>query len=547
MGVRSTIAGWFSSKKEVAEPQSMVYQGPEVAYGHKYQVYDTTWDGEKTLGELGAIKRTVPNYQHLRLRMYHAFATIDTIKIIASKFFYWTIGSGLKLQVEPNRTVLESEGIVNSPEFWAKFQKLTEARFMIYANSKNSDYAKENNLHTLALNTYQGEFLGGDMLCVIRFEDYGPTMQVISGEHVCNPPLDTSKTWFEDAKSNGNKIKHGIELDKKNSHVAYYVRKDSKDITDDYERIPAYGKKSGERLAWMVSGQKISLDHVRSVPQMSQSLEKINKLDRYTEAAVTKAEQGAKVVYSIEHQEYSTGENPLNQVVANKRGSAVMSIDYDKERALADGLANRITETTSGQAFNMPNGAQMKSFESSIESKFSEFKTNLFDEISAGSDVPPEVSMQKYSSNYSASRAAINSFGYIIIINRVKFANDFYLPFYKLWLKHQILTNKISAPGYIENQDNFMVTESYSQCRFTGKNMPHIDPLKEIKAVREMLGLSDTTPLISREQAVEMLNAGQWDENFLKYLEEENIIPAEIKEKGKEEKVEKPKTEPDAN
>ena len=141
--------------------------------------------------------------------------------------------------------------------------------------------------------------------------------------------------------------------------------------------------------------------------------------------------------------------------------------------------------------------------------------------------------MQKYNSNYSASRAAINSFGYIITVNRISFANQFYIPFYKLWLEHQILTNKIKADGYMENITNFMVTESFAQCRFIGKNMPHIDPLKEIKAVREMLGIDDNCPLISREQATELLNMGQWDENFMKSLEEENIIPKEIVEPKK--------------
>ena len=90
------------------------------------------------------------------------------------------------------------------------------------------------------------------------------------------------------------------------------------------------------------------------------------------------------------------------------------------------------------------------------------------------------------------------------------------------------MSNKIQAPGYIENIDNFMVTESYSQCRFTGKNVPHIDPLKEIKAVREMLGVDGAIPLISREQASEILGTGQWDENFMKSLEEENLIPKEM-------------------
>jgi capsid protein len=259
-------------------------------------------------------------------------------------------------------------------------------------------------------------------------------------------------------------------------------------------------------------------------------LEKINKLDRYTEAAVTKAEQAAKIVYTIEHKEFSTGESPLDQVVARKRNPGIISNangDESNPNVLADGLANRITETTSGQTFNLPNGASFEAFSSDIETNFSEFNGTIFKQISAGLDIPPEVAMQEYNSNYSASRAAINSFGYIIVINRTKFANDFYIPFYKLWLEWQILNKKITAPGYIENITNFMVTESYTQCRFTGKNMPHIDPLKEIKAVREMLGIDGATPLISREQATEMLNAGQWDENFMKYMEEEGIIPEE--------------------
>lgn len=534
-----------AEKKISEQPKSTVYMSnDDLAYGHSYPILNRKWDGEKTLGELGVVIRNIPDFKKLRLRMYNAYATIDTVKIIASKFFYWTIGSGLKLQSEPNRTVLKSEGIVQTTEEFAEFQKTVEARFSVYANSKQCDYLKEKNLHELALDCYQGEFLGGDMLVIARFEDYGPVLQVVSGEHVCNPGLDDD--FYSKAKASGNHIEHGIEIDKKGTHVAYFVRVKNEGKLDTYERVPAIGEQSQKRLAWMVSGKKISPDHLRSVPEMSQSLEKINKLDRYVEAAVVKAEQGAKVVYSIEHQEYSTGENPLQQIIAKKRGDAVVDTeDVKNQKVLADGLANRIAETTSGQAYNMPNGSKLQSFESSIETNFGEFHGTIFKSISAGADVPSEVSMQEYNSNYSASRAAINSFGYIIVINRNKFANQFYVPFFKLWLEHQILTKKISAPGYIENIDNFMVTESYSQCRFTGKNMPHIDPLKEIKAVREMLGVDDTSPLISREQATEMLNAGQWDENFMKNLEEANLIPKEEEEEeddlSKEEKIVKTK------
>jgi hypothetical protein len=526
--------GFKKTEEKSSETNSMVYH-TDVSYGHTYPIIEKKWDGEKTLGELGNVVRNIPDFQKLRLRSYDAYATIDTVKIIASKFFYWTIGSGLKLQVEPNRNVLESEGIVNDASVYANFQKNVESRFMVYANSKETDYLKEKNLHELALDAYQGEFLGGDVLVIVRFNDNGPNIQLISGEHVCNPGLDGN--YYSDAEKKGNYIENGIEINKMGAHVAYFVRLKKKDKgIEQYERIPAKGAKTGKRLAWLISKNKISPDHLRGVPAMAQSLEKINKLDRYVEAAVTNAEQGAKIVYSIEHEEFSTGENPLDQIVARKRSPGILANsngDVDNPQVLADGLANRIAQTTSGQAYNMPNGAKLKAFDSKIETNFAEFHGTVFKSISAGVDVPPEVAMQEYNSNYSASRAAINSFGYIIVINRQKFANDFYIPFYKLWLEWQILNKKVVAPGYIENINNFMVTESYTQCRFIGKNMPHIDPLKEIKAVREMLGVDGAIPLISREQAVEMLNIGQWDENFMKYLEEENIIPKEELEEDK--------------
>jgi capsid protein len=65
-----------------------------------------------------------------------------------------------------------------------------------------------------------------------------------------------------------------------------------------------------------------------------------------------------------------------------------------------------------------------------------------------------------------------------------------------------------------------MVIEAYSKCRFIGKNMPHIDPLKEAKSVELMLNLG----LVSREQATEMLNLGDWYENYLKLQEENNNV-----------------------
>jgi capsid protein len=517
---------FWNIKKEVAnnsviqEPESNDYNGNSMfASGVYYPIITKNWDGEKTIGELGAVVKNIPNYESLRLRAYDAYIKTDVVKIIASKHFNWVIGSGLKLQAEPNKTVLESEGITNFDS--KKFQKLAESRFMIYANSVICDYSKQKNLHQLANDFYKAKYLGGDCLCVVRYTKDGPNVQFIASEHI-KTPLDMD--MIKGVNDRDNYVEHGIEYSQSGEVIAFFVcKKDKNSVFGSYERIESKGAKSGRVLAWMVSGERISPDHKRCVPKISQILEKINKLDRYTEASVGKAEQAAKILYTITHQDFSTGENVLDAMQAKK----LRLNDSAKQDpvALSDGLANRLVETTSNMTINMPLGAKLEAFGTSIESDFEKFHDANFKIIAASSDVPPEVAMQSYNSNYSASRAAINGWGYVVDIDRKDFETQFYKPFYKLWLEFEVLNNKIEAPGFIQalNSENIMVLESYSQCRFIGKNMPHIDPLKEIKAIRAMLG-DDITPLISREQATENLNSGAWDENYLKNLEEEKII-----------------------
>ncbi len=115
---------------------------------------------------------------------------------------------------------------------------------------------------------------------------------------------------------------------------------------------------------------------------LSRSLEKIAKLDRYTEAAVGKAEQAAKISNFIKHDKNSTGEDPYRQMVAAKRFETTEG--SDNPYVLGDGLANRITETTSNQTFNMPIGATIEQFSTNIESDFGVFHAHVFNIISAG-------------------------------------------------------------------------------------------------------------------------------------------------------------------
>ena len=76
-----------------------------------------------------------------------------------------------------------------------------------------------------------------------------------------------------------------------------------------------------------------------------------------------------------------------------------------------------------------------------------------------------------------------------------------------------------------------MALEGFFTCKFTGANMPHIDPLKEVKAMRELLGDIDNgiIPLTSYEAVTEQLGEGEWSENFAKFIEEQKIIKENVK------------------
>jgi lambda family phage portal protein len=495
-----------------------------VGYGGNYwPVVSKSWDGEKTPGELGLVIRNIPNYKSLRLRAYDAYTKTDVIKTLASRRFQWVIGSGLKLESEPNKMLLELEKIT-IPD---SFKKSVEARWTVFTNSFYCDFERRRNLHSLALDVYSDKFKGGDCLVICRVDEFGVNAQFVSGEHVCTPVMGD----VLNQKGEGNYIEHGIEFNERGEHVAYYVlKKNSENLIDNYERIPAYGGATGRRLAWMIYGQKLNPDQKRGVPEFAQILEKVAKLDRYTEASVSKAEQAAKILFTIEHQDFSTGENPLGDFIKNKTNST----DVVDPFVLADGLANKIAQTTSNTTINMVRGSKLQSFGTDAEKNYAEFYNSNFNQISASIDTPPEVALQMYNSNYSASRAAINGWGYVVDIDRRNFSDQFYKPFYKLWLEIEILKNKIEAPGFILalKRNDFMIIEAYTQCRFTGRNMPHIDPLKEVKAIRAMLGEGDETPLITHDQASESLNVGDWSENYLKNEEERKIITIKPQENG---------------
>lgn len=516
---KNKIAGWFSKqvsffssyltgKKQDIKADIPLSSSP---------LFWVSYDGEKNLGEIGPIKKYVLDYDALRLRSWQSYLESEITQTVLNKYGIWVVGSGLKLQCDPVKKVLETEGIELDSE---EFNEKCESRFRVYAYSRTSDYSNMGNLHIGAKTALLNAMIGGDVLVVLRVINGVVKFQLIDGAHLSTPFLNSLVD--SEAKNRGNVIRNGIELSSKGEHVAYYV-KSGKDLFT-YERIPARSKESGQLMAYLVYGLRYRLDNHRGMPLIATVLETIKKLERYKEATVGSAEERQKIAFSIEHKQFSTGENPLTKNLAkaydiDKTGNGDLPVDVNGRE-----LANTVAASTNKQAWNMPVGAELKMHESKNELYFKDFYNTNINLICAAIGIPPEVAMSKYDSNFSASRAALKDWEHTINVARKNFAFQFYQPIYDLWLSVEILKNKIPAQGYLKAfliSKNTMVLDAYHNARFVGAGVPHIDPLKEVNAERAKLGAKAINiPLTTVEAATEALNGGDSDSNIDQFAEE---------------------------
>lgn len=473
--------------------------------------FSHSYTGEKNLGEMGPIRDYRCDYDALRMRSWQMILESEICSTVFQKLNKWIIGSGLKLQSEPQEVVLKSEKISIDTE---EFNSIVESRFQLYANSTMSSYSGMCSLNKLSGEAHLNAIVGGDVLVVLRLIDGVVKVQLIDGAHI-RSPYNFTFNGFDFVSPEGNVVRYGVEIKATGEHVAYYVHTGLL----QYERIPARGKKSGVLMAWLQYGLKYRLDSIRGIPLISAVMETAKKMERYKEAVIGSAEERAKIPFSIEHSAASTGENPMAADMAKVVGvSSNIPVTVDGEI-----LANKVAASTNKEVFNMPIGAVLKSLESTNELHFGEFYDKNIMLVCATVGIPKSVAMSAYEDNYSSSRAAIKDFEHTIMVNRKDFSDQFHKNVYAFWLNIEVLSNKVDAPGYLEAlfKNNLIAVEAYRNARWAGANVPHIDPLKEVQAEREKLGsLADHIPLTTVEAATESLNGGEYSNNVKQFAKE---------------------------
>jgi capsid protein len=257
------------------------------------------WDhGEKFTGGLGPVDILFTDYWALRARSAELYQRNLYARGLIRRLISNQINTGLHLEATPEEKILGLKE--ESLSDWAED---VENRFALWGNNPYLCDQDERRTFGALQEAAQTEALvSGDVLVVLRNDQRTrlPRIKLISGSAVQTP-------WGRNI-ANADKIKHGVELDAQGRHAAYWVLQED----DTYKRLPAYGEKSGRRIAWRLYGTDNRLDDVRGMPLLGLVLQSLKEIDRYRDASLRKAVINSMLAMFVSKGQPLPGTKPLS-------------------------------------------------------------------------------------------------------------------------------------------------------------------------------------------------------------------------------------------
>lgn len=394
------------------------------------------------------------------------------------------VGSGLKLNAN-----IDAEFLGLSPEEARLWEKNTEREFRLWADSVNCDASRMCTFGQLQSLVQISALSSGDVfatLPVIKRKGviYDLCVYLIEGDRVCNPDTTAIPDMYG-----------GIELGEYGDPVAYWIAKHHPASTSSFvqrkwERIPAYGKKTGRRNVlhvmqdWERPGQR------RGVPVLAPVIEALKQLGRYTDAELVAAVVSGlfTVFVKTEAPEGPIGEAGIPQYE---------QIDNHDENTIEMGSGSVIS-LGDGESVDTANPGRPNT-------AFDGFVVAICRQIGAALELPYELLVKHFTASYSASRAALLEAWKMFRMRREWMVLSFCQPIYEEWLSEAVAKGRVIAPGFFYGPE---YKAAWCGAQWYGPSQGQLDPLKEVKAAKMRVEETFST----REKEAAEMSGLNWEE-----------------------------------
>jgi lambda family phage portal protein len=274
-------------------------------------------------------------------------------------------------------------------------------------------------------------------------------------------------TGINEEGKNGSRIVMGIELDRWNKPQAYYLPDTDGIASDDYywhygrphKRVPA------ENIIHAFASERV--DQFRGIPWASNSLLRMQMLDGYTHAELTKAEgEASKMAF-------------LKQTNPD-------AAPYNADEVTDAGDLIQYTEP--GIIERLPYGYEMQEYNpTSPNANYSEFAKAMLRDIAASLGVSYfSLANDLEGVNYTSSRTGLLEDREAWKALQEWVIESFCRPVYEAWLTPALASGLMTVNGAPLNPT---WEPKYKEVSFQGPRWQWVDPQKEVNAYKEAVAL----------------------------------------------------------
>ena len=392
---------------------------------------------------------------------------------------------------------IDSELLGISEDAADTWERNTLREFKLWAENTMCDAERQQNFYGLQWLAFLSMLVSGDVFALFgekqnKRTPYTTTIRLLEADRIATP--DSSGDSTSISTDSGGRIVDGVELDKEGEVVRYYIASrhplsESNDAELFYTPIDAYGKDTGyPNILHIMTFERP--EQRRGVPFVAANIENLKQFDRYMTS-----ELAAQVVSSM-----------LTAFIINDEDGTSVGLEdavEPSEKVTDDELH---LELKPGAIYDLPPGKKVEAVNPLRQNTaFEAFVTTLETIIGSSMDIPKEVLIKKYDSNYTAARSALLDFWKTVRVYRTRFNQTFNQPIYEQWLSEAVAIGRIEAPGFF---DDPAVRRAWCGCMWTGVTMGHVDPKKEIEAA--IMRISNN--LTTQEQEASEYNGNDWNE-----------------------------------
>lgn len=401
------------------------------------------------------------------------------------------VGTGLTVQSRVDRRILRIDD-----QAAVDWQRAAEAEFTLWADSQECDITRTQDFYGLQELVFRSALESGDVFVLKRFVErdgspYGLKLQVVEGDRVSNPMFMPDRPAGADPK-NPRALAGGVELDANGAPVAYHVLRqhpgDTMAVVREWDRVPAFGSQSGERIMLHLF-RRVRPGQTRGVPYLAPVIEPLKMLDRYSEAEVMAAVIASLFTVFIKTEGGESG-SLLPATPLAETGGRADDEDYKLgSGAMLDLLPGESIETANP---TRPNAG------------FDPFVQAILRQVGVALELPFEMLIKHFTSSYSAARAAMLEAWKFFRARRDWLTYTFCQPVYDAVIAEAVARGRLSAPGFF---DDDLVRRAWLGSQWTGTPAGMIDPVAEMQSAEARLNLGVST----FAEVTAELTGGDWE------------------------------------